>query len=808
MVMSMGNRTRSRSLTACLLGITLAAGWAAGCGAPPLPGRRSNNRVLLIGLDGADWDRIEPMMEQGRLPHIAALVRRGAVGQVAFERPPLSPILWTTLATSRPADEHRILDFVEADPDTGRAVPVTGRGRRVKALWNFADDAGLTSVVIGWWATWPAEQIRGAVISDRWSYTLLPLHPSLTVAATVSPVELEAGLERIRVPSESLGAAELMRFLPPDEEMRSVLDGSLPGAADGVEHPIAHLRRVVAVTRSVEAAALELMDSFWPDLTMVYFQGVDEVGHRFARYEPPALPSVSPRDRGRYGGVLDAFYRFQDEAVGRLVKAAGPETAVVLVSDHGFARGAERPAEEPADFTGKAALWHVGPGILVFAGGPFTRNRLGEARLADVAPTILAALGLPVAEDFSGRPVRAALSDSFLEAHPVASISSYERTGGRVRRLETTGAAGGLDADAQLSRLRALGYLGGAPGGRGVPLPTDKEGLTPSQRLNLATVLAEGGKTREARLSFETAIDADPASVLARRGLFDLLSGEGLWEEAVLAGEDLLAGEGRASAESYAAVARLWVEAGRLGRGRQFMESHAGDPEAAGPPLARGILAEGAGSAEAAEAEYREALRREPGSWEAAEAVFRLFESQGRLAEAVPLIRQGLAARGGDSPPHLIALGYMALQRNDLEAAGDYLTRAAEEAPNEPEVQLYLGSVHYRSGRHMAAVRAFSQVLEAEPEHREARANLVLALGKSGRIAQALEVFRRSGPSGRDDPRLLNAAAYACLVNGMAAEGLPLAERSLELAPGNPETRNLAEALHREATDKGPKGGE
>ena len=108
----------------------------------------------------------------------------------------------------------------------------------------------------------------------------------------------------------------------------------------------------------------------------------------------------------------------------------------------------------------------------------------------------------------------------------------------------------------------------------------------------------------------------------------------------------------------------------------------------------------------------------------------------------------------------------------------------------------------------MAAVRAFSQVLEAEPEHREARANLVLALGKSGRIAQALEVFRRSGPSGRDDPRLLNAAAYACLVNGMAAEGLPLVERSLELASGNPETRNLAEALRREATDKGPEGGE
>ena len=102
------------------------------------------------------------------------------------------------------------------------------------------------------------------------------------------------------------------------------------------------------------------------------------------------------------------------------------------------------------------------------------------------------------------------------------------------------------------------------------------------------------------------------------------------------------------------------------------------------------------GRGEEARREYREALRREPGSWEAAEAIFRLFESQGRLAEAVPLIRQGLAARGGNSPPHLIALGYMALQRDDLEAAGDPTIRLPANASFPLRAVLAIEGGNYR----------------------------------------------------------------------------------------------------------------
>jgi tetratricopeptide (TPR) repeat protein len=756
--------------------------WLAACAPAPLPGVRSGQRVVVIGLDGADWDRIDPMIRQQRLPRIAALVARGASGRIALEPPPLSPLLWTTLATARRPDTHGILDFAEPDR-AGGLVPVTGRGRRVKAIWNMLDDAGLTSVTVGWWATWPAEEVRGAMVADRWAYPLIDLAPALRARGCISPGRLAASVEPLRINSATLRERELRRFFPPDFPPAELGGGVVPGGIEG-DDPVSQLRRVVASTLSFEAATLRLMRELSPALTLVCFEGIDEVGQRFARYEPPDLPGVTVGDQQRYGGVVDGFYRFQDEVIGRIVDAAGPEAAIVLVSDHGFARGAARPVDEPRGFGGRAALWHAGPGVLVLAGGPFVATRFGEAHLTDVGPTLLAVLGLPVAEDFEGGPLTTALNPGFLERHPIRTIASWERTGSPVRRMET-GPPPAEDAEARAARLRALGYVAGE-------LPSvDGEGMTAAALLNLATVLAEQGRVDDAAAAYRRAIPAAPSSVLARRGLFDLYMRAKRTDEALVAGRELLTATERPSEDSWAAVAGLWVESKRLDEAKRFLEEHPGDPSDAGPHLAQGLIAEAEGRGRDAEVYYRAALYRAPGSWDAAEAIFRLFEKQGRLDEAVPLLRQGLAARGGNSVPHLIALGYVALQRGDTTAAEDYLTRAAEDAPDEPEVLVYLGSVYLRTGRYEEAARAFSTVLAAEPGHLEVRANLIASLGRAGKVAQALELFRAAGPAGRDAPVLLNATAWACLLNGLPDEGLPLAERSLALAPDQPTIRVL-----------------
>src|SRR6185369_419980 len=125
------------------------------------------DRVIVLGLDGVDPDAVDQLSAEGQLPNFAALRAGGAYGRLASAPPLLSPIVWTTIATGKPPDQHRIADFVAVKQQTGEQLPVTSQMRRVKALWNILSDTGRSTSVVGWWATWPAEPVRGTVVSDH-----------------------------------------------------------------------------------------------------------------------------------------------------------------------------------------------------------------------------------------------------------------------------------------------------------------------------------------------------------------------------------------------------------------------------------------------------------------------------------------------------------------------------------------------------------------------------------------------------------------------------------------------------------------
>src|SRR5262249_48113717 len=123
-------KTRRAALVALVIAASAAAStWLVRASRHP--------RVLLIGIDGADPVVLERLIGDGKLPTTARLRRDGAFGRLRSREPLLSPIVWTTIATGRKAQDHGVLDFVETDPD-GRMVPVTSSRRRVPAIWNIA----------------------------------------------------------------------------------------------------------------------------------------------------------------------------------------------------------------------------------------------------------------------------------------------------------------------------------------------------------------------------------------------------------------------------------------------------------------------------------------------------------------------------------------------------------------------------------------------------------------------------------------------------------------------------------------------
>ena len=128
---------------------------------PPAP------RVIVVGLDAADWQQLDGYCADGTMPNLARLAREGRSGILRTFQPPLSPLVWTTMMTGTSPLQHRILDFTRFNPASGVREPITSDERLEKAVWEMAGDQGRDVAVFGMWATHPAEPVRGLMVSER-----------------------------------------------------------------------------------------------------------------------------------------------------------------------------------------------------------------------------------------------------------------------------------------------------------------------------------------------------------------------------------------------------------------------------------------------------------------------------------------------------------------------------------------------------------------------------------------------------------------------------------------------------------------
>ncbi|HET7433101.1 MAG TPA: alkaline phosphatase family protein, partial [Thermoanaerobaculia bacterium] len=137
----------------------------------PVPAIASQTKpappVIFIGLDGADWELLDRYIDSGAMPNLASLVREGTSGNLLTQHPPLSPLIWTSMMTGTSPLEHEILDFTRFSPKSGVKEPITSDERKMPAIWNMATYAGKSSATFGLWATYPAEAVRGVLVSDR-----------------------------------------------------------------------------------------------------------------------------------------------------------------------------------------------------------------------------------------------------------------------------------------------------------------------------------------------------------------------------------------------------------------------------------------------------------------------------------------------------------------------------------------------------------------------------------------------------------------------------------------------------------------
>ncbi len=263
-------------------------------------------KVMIIGLDGATFDVLNPMMESGRMPCLKAFIERGTSGVLESTRPPITPAAWTTFMTGKTPGTHGIVDFERYDVHTNKLTFNSTRTlRNTRTLWEILGDKGLKVGAINVPMTYPPRRVNGFMISG---FETPGLHTEFTYPASLKDELLK------RWPDYSFRSkwrrTTVGRGRPLARNLRAICDSFWTGAE---------------VTRFCG-------DRFgWDVLTIVY-KLVDNLQHKAWKY-------LDPRFNGRYAKqaamVADSF-RALDDALADLLEYADTHDATVLImSDHG-----------------------------------------------------------------------------------------------------------------------------------------------------------------------------------------------------------------------------------------------------------------------------------------------------------------------------------------------------------------------------------------------------------------------------------------------------------------------------------------
>lgn len=445
-----------------------------------------HKKVLLIGWDAADWKVIRPLLNRGEMPYLQSLINRGCHGNLATMEPPLSPMLWTSIATGKRPLEHGVHGFTEPSPNRKTVQPISNRSRKVKAIWNILNQEGWRPSVVGWWPSHPVEPLNGVMVSDF--FRKVPDDPEVSIPAplkgSIHPPEWRNRLAECRVRPTELNLAVLQFFCPDADKVDQAQDKSL--------HSLA---KIVCDTITTHNVALEVLEDGNWDFLAVYHDSIDHFSHRFMAYHPPRLPWIDEKTFGLYSPIVANAYRYHDAMLGQMLKFTDEETTVMVISDHGFRSDHQRLPATPAEPAGPAND-HRPYGIFVACGPGIKRGEtVFGATLLNICPTLLHLCGLPVGEDMPARP----LLSIFSESRDVTTIPSWEERKGNGNDARLTGASSfastpALDPE-MLQQLIDLGYIS----------PSAAEGTQAvseclkEQEYNLARNLFDSGCLQEAR---------------------------------------------------------------------------------------------------------------------------------------------------------------------------------------------------------------------------------------------------------------------------------------------------------------------
>jgi predicted AlkP superfamily phosphohydrolase/phosphomutase/tetratricopeptide (TPR) repeat protein len=404
------------------------------------------NKILLLGWDAADWKIIDKLIAESKMPALQRLIQKGVRGNLKTIDPPLSPMLWTSIATGFRADKHGISGFIEPTTTGDGLRPVTSTSRKVKAIWNIYNQEGWKSNVVGWWPSNPVEPINGVMVSNFFQVANKPIsEPWIMQKGTIHPENLEETLKEFRVHPHEITVPMVAPFIPnimSDVELRS-------------NKKTIGVIKTIANSASIHAASTYLIQETEWDFMAIYHDAIDHFCHIGMKFNAPKREQIKQEDFDNFNGIVEAGYRYHDLMLHRILDIIDENTTLLLISDHGFYSDHQRPLHIPHEPSGPA-VEHSPYGIFLMVGPGIKQNqKISGASILDITPTLLYHSGLPVGKDMEGK----ILYQCFDNPNEAKFIPSWEEKIGNSGQHNEEIREDPWAAQEAMNQLVELGYI-------------------------------------------------------------------------------------------------------------------------------------------------------------------------------------------------------------------------------------------------------------------------------------------------------------------------------------------------------------
>jgi len=259
-------------------------------------------KLLVIGIDGATFDIILPMVKSGKLPHISKLMKEGIYVEMQSVFPPITFPAWTSFKTGKSPSKHGVFGFIGDYPYiSDKSKVILSTDVKEVSFWKILSNSGYRVGIVNVPTTYPPERVNGVMISGLGT-------PSLS-SEFVYPKELKKIL--------------IEKF---DYEF-DVIPVEFGEEDEFVE-------KITNATKKLTKVACYLLDNQKFDFFMLNYMAVDITQHFFWGFRDPKHPWYCP-EKLKYSNTIEEIYGLIDTQIGKLLSKIG-KANVFIVSDHGF----------------------------------------------------------------------------------------------------------------------------------------------------------------------------------------------------------------------------------------------------------------------------------------------------------------------------------------------------------------------------------------------------------------------------------------------------------------------------------------